>query len=214
MSLLKNFYRKIADFVVITIGRIHWKYTNGLTVEELNDLRQLLIPNYYIILTHRNNHLSTFFVGLASWVLTRRWAYWAHALMNLEDDVKSDADFRLIEATGAGTHYSSFEQVFRVHGVVLLKPKSMSTEDWTDVMDAANSKLGKPYDSLFDLKNDNALSCVELVRAALMAEPNYAINFANFEQMINESKNLTPQMFYDCPDFQVVYEVSRRTRTQ
>ena len=207
MSIFKAAFDSIAQWSVITIGRIHWGYKNGLTIDELSEIKKLLVKDYYIILTHRNNHLSTFFVGLASYVLTRKWSYWAHALMNLEDNVQSDSDFRLIEATGTGTHYSPFDAVFQVHGVSLLKPVSMSVDHWTDIMDKANKELGKPYDTLFDLKNDNALSCVELVRTALMAEPDYAINFANFEKMIMERKNLTPQMFYDCPDFHIVYEV-------
>jgi hypothetical protein len=210
MNMFKSLFDKIAEFVVINIGKIHWGYKNGLTTEELDSLRKLLKDNYYVIVTHRNNHLSTFFVGFASWVLTRKWSYWAHALLNLENEVNSDADFRLIEATGAGTNYSPFGLVFQVHGVALLKPKSMSAEYWTKVMEKANSELGKPYDSLFDLANDNALSCVELVRTALMAEPDYEINFANFETMIKSDKNLTPQMYYDCSDFEVVYEIRRQ----
>lgn len=209
MNIFKRLYTVVADFVVITIGKIHWGYNNGLTAAELSQIRDKLIPNYYIILTHRNNHLSTFFVGLASYVLTGKWSYWAHSLMNLEDEVKSDADFRLIEATGAGTHYSPFDAAFKVHGVALLRPKNMSTEYWTLVMDKANSNLGKPYDSLFDLKSDAKVSCVELIRTALMAEPNYYENFANFEALIKREKNLTPQMFYDCEDFEVVYEIRK-----
>lgn len=209
MNIFKKMFMGVADWVVITIGKIHWGYKDGLTAKELAEIRNRLIPNYYIILTHRNNHLSTFFVGLASWVVSGKWSYWAHALMNLEDEVKSDSDFRLIEATGAGIHYSTFEDVFKVHGVTLMKPKSMSIDRWTVVMDKANSHLGKPYDSLFDLKNDQKLSCVELIRDALMAEPDYMKNFANFEEMISSNKNLTPQMFYDCPDFEVVYEVRK-----
>ncbi len=200
-------WNSFAAWVIITIGKIHWKYKNGLTDRELAEVKEFLIPNYYIILSHRRNHLSTFFVGLASVVVTGKWGYWAHAFMNLEDEVKSDSDFRLIEATGTGIHYSTFNDSFDVHGVALLRPKNMSAEHWTAVMDKANSELGKPYDSLFDLKSDNALSCVELVRTALMAEPDYAKNFANFEAMIAKRKNLTPQMFYDCSDFIVVYEV-------
>lgn len=210
MNIFKKVFGVIANFVVINIGKIHWGYKHGLTDNDLSEIRKLLIPNYYIILTHRNNHLSTFFVGLASWVLTRKWSYWAHALMNLENTVVTDEDFRLIEATGAGTHYSPFNLVFQVHGVVLLKPKNMSAEYWTMIMEKAQTELGKPYDSLFDLKNDNALSCVELVRTALMSEPDYATNFANFEKLIVERKNLTPQMFYDCEDFVVVYETRHK----
>lgn len=206
---MKKYWESFANWVVITIGNIRWGYKDGLTANELSEIRNRLIPNYYIILTHRKNHLSTFFVGLASWVVTGKWSYWAHALMNLEDEVKSDDDFRLIEATGRGTHYSPFDLVFRVHGVVLLKPKNMSVEHWTKVMDKANTELGKPYDSLFDLKNDQRLSCVELVRSALMAEPDYEKNFANFEEMIKSRKNLTPEMFYDCEDFEIVYEIRK-----
>jgi hypothetical protein len=204
---MKNLWTSLIEWVVITIGKVHWGYKNGLTNAELDEVRKLLTPNYYIILTHRKNHLSTFFVGLASWLLTFKWSYWAHALMNLEDEVKSDNDFRLVEATGTGVNYSPFNLVFEVHGVILLKPKNMSAENWTTVMDKAMTEIGKPYDSLFDLRNDNALSCVELVRTALMAQPDYAENFANFEKMICERKNLTPQMFAECPDFEVVYEI-------
>jgi hypothetical protein len=74
-------------------------------------------------------------------------------------------------------------------------------------MDKANSDVGKPYDTLFDLKNDNALSCVELVRDALKATDNYEQDFANFEKMIKRSKNLDPHMFYRCADFEIIYEV-------
>ena len=207
---MNGVFKSIADFVVINIGKVHWGYKNGLTNSELSTVKDLLTPHYYIILTHRKNHLSTFFVGFASWVVTGKWSYWAHALMNMEDDIKTDSDFRLVEATGAGVNYSPFNLVFQVHGVVLLKPKSMSAEYWTAVMDKAKTEVGKPYDTLFDLKNDQALSCVELVRTALMAEPDYETNFANFEKMIKERKNLTPQMFYDCPDFEIVYEVRHK----
>jgi hypothetical protein len=202
-----NLWKSLVNWIVITIGKVHWGYRNGLTKAELNDIRRRLIPHYYIIVTRRNNHLSTYFVSLANLFVNGKWSYWAHTLMNLEDEVKSDTDFRLIESTGTGVHYSTFDSVFQVHGVALLKPKSMPVQYWTDVMDKAMAEIGKPYDSLFDLRNDNALSCVELVRTALMAEPNYETNFANFEEMIKSEKNLTPQMFYDCPDFEVAYEI-------
>jgi hypothetical protein len=207
MNIFKRVYSNVVNWVIITIGKVHWGYRDGLTDIELEKIRKMIEPNYYIILTHRKNHLSTFFVGFANWVVTGKWSYWAHALMNLEDKIKSDDDFRLIEATGTGTHYSSFEDVFKVHGVVLLRPKNMTLKKWTAAMDKAKSELGKPYDSLFDLKNDQKLSCVELVRTALMATPDYKENFSNFEEMIKSRKNLTPQMFYESEDFVVAYEV-------
>lgn len=199
-------FKKLIDFFVLGIGKIHWKASKEISDDTKNRIREMLGPNYYIVLSHRSNHLSTYFVGLTNLLLRGKWGYWAHALMNLEDDVKSESDFRLIEAIGTGVQFTPFEHVFDVQGVVLLKPKAMTVEYWTEVMDRAKSELGKPYDSLFDLKSDSSLSCVELVRTALMAEPGYDRDFAHFEAMIKKTKNLTPQMFYDCPDFEVVFE--------
>ena len=62
---MMKLFRKIADWVVIGIGNIHWGYRNGLSDDELTHIKSLLTKDYYIILTHRDNHLSTFFVGLA-----------------------------------------------------------------------------------------------------------------------------------------------------
>lgn len=207
--MFKDLYDKVIAFFILGIGKIHWKASNTLTEAQQDQIRSLLIPQYYIILTHRNNHLSTFFVGLANFMLTGKWGYWAHALMNLEDEAKDDKDFRLVEAVGTGVAFSSFAEVFDVHGAVLLRPKNMSADQWTAVMDKAKSEVGKPYDTLFDLKSDQALSCVELVRTALMAEPDYEKNFANFEALIKKRKNLSPQMFYECDDFEIAYEVRR-----
>jgi hypothetical protein len=101
---------------------------------------------------------------------------------------------------------SPFEKVFDVHGVSLLKPKCMSLGEWTTALDIAKNQIGKPYDSLFNLADDQALSCVELVRVILQSRPNYAEEFKNFEAMITKYKNLSPQMYYDCGDFEVVFE--------
>lgn len=202
MKLIK----KIVDAVILGVGKIHWSSSSYLPQETLDEIKSRLIPDYYVILTRRNNHLSTYFIGLANFVLTGKWGYWSHALMNLEDEVQSPDDFRLIEAVGKGIQFTPFEQVFNVHSVALLKPRGIDLEEWTAVMDNAKSHLGKPYDTLFDIKRDNALSCVELIRTALMTLPNYNTRFARFEQMIRNSKNLAPQMLYDCPDFEVVFE--------
>jgi hypothetical protein len=209
----------IIEKVVLFIGKIHWAPSQEISTEDQEKIRALLKDNYYIILTHRNNHLSTYFTALADLFLMGKFSYWAHALMNLEDEVTSSKDFRLvkmganltggrelIEATGSGTHTTPFEQVFDVHGVVLLKPKCMALEEWTGVLDVAKAQMGKPYDSLFNIADDSALSCVELVRVILQSRPNYAEEFKNFEAMIAKYKNLSPQMYYDCGDFSVVFE--------
>ncbi len=202
-----NIFQKIWVAVIECIGRIHWKPKNILTTEEQDHIRQLLIDNYYIMLSRRNNHMSTYMVSFANFVLTRKFSFWSHAFMNLEDKVNTDDDFLIIEAIGTGVQTTHFSQAFDVNSVVLLKPKCMSMGDWTTVLDKANSELGKPYDNLFDLRNDNALSCVELIRTALKATPNYDKDFPHFEEMIKQNKNLTPQMFYDCKDFEIVLEI-------
>ena len=70
-------------------------------------------------------------------------------------------------------------------------------------------KNGLPYDDLFCLVDRSEVSCVEMCRIALQAEPNYAENFAELEKAIAKYKNLTPQMYRDCSDFEVVYEAKR-----
>lgn len=197
----------IINQIVAFIGSVEWKIKNPLTAESNLLLQEKLKNDYYIILTRRNNHLSTYTIALANFILTGKFSYWSHSLMNLEDEVNSKLDFRLIEATSVGVAFSTFDAAFNVNSVVLLKPKHITLDEWTLILDKAKSDLGKPYDSLYDLSRDNALSCVELVRNALKASPNYEQNFANFEKLITKSKNLTPQMFYDCLDFEVVYEI-------
>lgn len=205
-----NIFQKAWVAFIEWVGTIHWSPKNTLTIDQQDDIRKLLIGNYYIMLSRRNNHLSTYFISLGNFLLSGKWSYWSHAFMNAEDKVISDEDFRIVEAVGVGVEYTPFDKVFDCNSVVLLKPRCMLVEDWTAVLDKAKTEIGKPYDNLFDLKNDQALSCVELVRTSLMAEPDYAKNFANFEALIKKRKNLTPQMFYDCLDFVVVYEVRNR----
>lgn len=207
---MKKLWNKIVAWFILTIGKVHWAAKDTLTAEEQAAIRALLIPNYYVILTHRNNHLSTFFTEFANFFLTGKWGYWTHALMNMEDEVKDDKDFRLIESVGVGTKFTPFDEVFDCHGVCILKPKNLPVAEWTGILDKAKSELGKPYDTLFNIANDNELSCVELVRAALMAEPNYITNFANFEATIAKYHNkLSPDMYYGNDDFEIVYEVRR-----
>jgi hypothetical protein len=130
--------------------------------------------------------------------------------MNLEDTVKSADDFRFIEATGEGVHYSGFEDVFgHVDAVALIKPKHMTIEEWTEALDSAKTYLGRPYDNLLDLKSSLEVNCVELIRLALQGIPDYDIKFANFEKMVAAKKKLTPDMFHECDDFEVVYKITR-----
>lgn len=200
-------FDKVVTAIVLFIGTIHIGLSHALDGNDQDKIRQMLTKDYYIVVTRRRNHLSTWTTMIADRIITGKWSYYAHALMNLEDAVDTDEDFRLMEATAIGTHYSPFGDVFNCNSTALLKPKSMTIDQWTAVMDKAKTDLGKPYDTLFQIAQDQQLDCVELVRNALQADVNYATNFANFEALIAKYKYLTPQMFYDCPDFEVVTEI-------
>ena len=210
MNAIKTWFIAARTSIIIWIGTIHWKPSHLLTADQLAHIINLLTKDYYIILTRRNNHLSTYATFFASFLYTGRFSFWSHAMMNLEDQVNGVEDFRIVEAIGNGVEYTPFYKALDVNSIVLLKPKRLTISNWTAILDKAKSEVGKPYDNLFDLSNDKALSCVELVRTALKAEPDYDKNFPAFEAMIAKAKNqLTPQMFYDCGDFEIAFEIKR-----
>lgn len=204
-----NLFQKIWTSTIIFLSDIHWRDNNTLQELELAKIKQLLAKDYYVILTRKNNHLTTYLISFADYILRGKFGFWGHALMNLEDTVKTDDDYLLIEAIGSGVQASHFNDVFEVNSVALLKPKNMTLEKWTAALDKAKTELGKPYDNLFDLKSDKEINCVELVRLALSTSPTYNEDFAEFEGMIAREGKLTPSMFYDCPDFEVAFEVRR-----
>lgn len=213
-----EFLKRIGAMFIELLAKIHWNpiralFNNGifwsLTEEDWNRLHDLLSKNYYIILTRNSAHMSTYLVSIGTLFNDKRWGHWGHALMNLEGDDPTKDDFKLMEATGKGTHFSTFWEVFTCDSVALLKPKNLSADEWTAVMDKLLKQEGKEYDTLCDLANDQKVNCVEMCRTALRGEPNYETDFANFEAMIAKNKNLTPESFYHCPDFEVVWEVRR-----
>lgn len=211
--------RKFGAWFVPKISWITWDslrslFNNGvyysLTEEDWEFLRKALRKDYYIILTRNDSHLSTYLVMLGNLITSGKFGHYAHALMNLEDDPVFDQSYILVEATAKGVHYSTFLEVFRCDSVALLKPKNLTIDEYTAVLDKAMAQIGLPYDNLFDLKSHAEVSCVELVRVALQELPNYSTMFSNLERMIVENDgNLTPEMFYNCPDFEVVWEVRR-----
>jgi uncharacterized protein YycO len=210
--MIQQFIRKCFGFIlnpiIILIGKINWKQTHSITDNEKAKIVEMISKNYYIILTRHGNHLSTYAISLGNFFISGKFSRWSHVLMNFENQVSNIDDFVLIEAVGEGTKISTFNDVFNnPDSVCLLKPKSMSIDKWSNLLDKARTEVGKPYDTLFDLADDKKLSCVELVRDILKAEPNYLIDFANFEKMISKRSNLTPQMFYECEDFEIVYEI-------
>ena len=206
----KTFFQKIHEWFVKAISHIKWDQKKTLDDVDKAILRDALTSDYFIIATRRRNYLTSFFINLGHFLMTGRWGYFTHVLMNLEDSVNDDSDFRFIEATTRGTKYSTFEEVFgNVDGTALIKPRSMTLDEWTSCLDTAKLQLGKPYDNLFNVKNDLEVNCVELVRIALMALPDYHTRFANFEKMLKEKKTLTPDMFAECDDFHIYHMIRK-----
>ena len=206
----KTFFQKIQILLIKGMAKVHWQQTSRLSDEHKQELKEKLTKDYYIIATRRDNQLTTFFICLGNYLLTRKWGRYTHVLVNLEDEVKSLTDFRLIEATGKGVHFSTFEEVFEpTYDIILIVPNNMTLKQWTVALDKAKTYLGRPYDNLFDLKSDLEINCVELIRLALLDTADYETNFAEFEKLVKSKKKLTPDMFAQCADFKVVYRIKR-----
>lgn len=181
-----------------------------LTEDDHDDIRLELKDNYFIILTRRRSHLTTYLIALVSLFVDKKFAHYTHALMNVEGDLDELLGYKLIEATGKGVHYSTFMEVFDCDSVVLLSPKGMTPQEWTTVMDTVKADLGKEYDDFFDITNNQNVSCVELVYWGLMSIPDAEQRFPSLLKLIRERGNdLTPQMLYDCGDLEIAYEVRR-----
>lgn len=200
------------------ISGVHWPrlaaIRNGglyYRLEEADhDLIRRLLKSYYcFILTRRKSHLTTYTIGLMTWIATKKAAHYTHALMNVEGDLDNNIDFKLIEATSKGVHYSTFMEVFNCDSVAIMKPRGVSLAEWTYVLDEVKADFGREYDMLFDITNNLALSCIELIYDGLKKLPEYRQRFPNFISMIEQQNELTPQMLYDCGDFDVAFEIRR-----
>lgn len=183
----------------------------NLTLEDWKLLQESLASDYYLILTRRKTHLTTYSIAFMTWIKQGKWPDYSHALMNLdlEDDAADFMKFKLMEATSTGVHYSRFDEIFDCDYVCLLEPVNMDHDEWKSVMKGLAEQLGKPYDNLFDVYDDTHVSCVEMCLDALRANPNYQRDFPTLEAMIQQAKNLTPQMYRECADFRVVLEIKR-----
>jgi hypothetical protein len=202
--------KKLLSAITFVVSKVRWPQWYPLQEDELTKVKALLKDNYYIILTRHGNHLSTVAINIAHKTLTGNRGYYGHVLMNLEDTVKTDDDYRLVEAIGPGSQFSTFDEVFGTSdSVALLKPVGLKIEEWTAILDKAKTLTGRKYDTVYDMYDDSKLSCVELVRSALLADKKYVQNFGHLEAMLRQYNRLDPQMYYESPDFEVVYEVRR-----
>jgi hypothetical protein len=210
---------KVYNAILTPIGKISWsnlktkitgkKYYN-LTDDDLNKIRELLAANYFICLTFRKTVMSSYLIQFANFVKTGSFGTYDHVLLNVEGgSPTSDDKFCLYESTALGCSIDPFMSVFDCDRVALIRPKNLDVGDWEEIVESAKKQIGKPYDDVFDLNDDTHLSCVELIRDSLRGIPEYETLFPNLEAMIKKVGNLTPQMYYDCPDFEVVFEVRR-----
>lgn len=206
--------------ITSVISKISWMrlyaiFNHGrqykLTDADHQELKKILADSYYIILINRKTHLTTYLLGFLSLLKTGKLPKYSHALMNADSiETAQDWDhFKFVEATSIGVHFSKFLDVFNCDSVCLLKPKSLDHSEWNDVIDGLVAENGKEYDDLFDLIDTTHVSCVEVVLDALRKDPDYNKDFANLEAMINRVGTLTPQMYRDCSDFEVVLEIRR-----
>jgi hypothetical protein len=213
-----KFFQPCATFFSTTTWRsfrslfnhgLYWK----LKEEDHSLLREKLAGGYYLILVGGHPTLSGILIKLATFIKTRKWPVYTHILMNVDacEIANESQHFKLVEAVGVyGVRYASFMQVFDCDNVALLRPKGYTDELWEQALMNVKEDIGKPYDALFDLLDDSEMSCVELVRDALKKDNReYEKLFPEFEKSIAEKKNLTPQMYRDCPEFEVVLEIRR-----
>ena len=213
MTTIAAFIRKYFSWfwtaLMFVIANINWKNPRPLTDANKKQLLELLQNNYYIILTRCRSHLATYTINFSDYLLTGKWGYYDHCLMNFATCSPDGSKFTLIQATEpAGTETATFDEVFgQADSVCLITPVNMSLADWTALLNRAKSDLGKPYDTLFDTAQDKQLSCIELVRNCLQADSDYATKFAAFEADIAKYGELTPQMLYNNPDFKTVLEI-------
>lgn len=182
----------------------------SLVEEDHDKIRALLKENYFIALTRRKAHLTTYLIALGSFFMFKKFDHYTHAFMNVEGDITNNMDYKIIEATAIGVHFSTFMQVFDCDSVVFLKPRGLPIDAWTMVLDVVKKEYGKQYDTLFDITDEERVSCVEMIYQGLRKLPAYDIHFPQLAALLRANDNiLTPQALYDCGDLEIVFEVRR-----
>jgi hypothetical protein len=221
MSVNTNaLWYKAYQFVLDLLAKITWtRFRNffigkdhTLTDDDLNFIRKSLDSDYYIIATRRNTHLTTYLISIGGFLTTGKFGYYNHVLMNIEgDNPLTDDDFLLMESTGElGVHYTKFMEVFDCDSVALLRPKNTTKQEWEEAVEAMKKDLGKPYDDAIDFSQDKKASCVQMVNDSLEGMHDYNQKFPHLIALIKKYGRLTPQQFYECEDFEVVWEVRRK----
>lgn len=210
---------KIYDFFVIKIlGRVIFdssRYlftarTYNLNKEDLSTTWNFLKNTNMVILIWRKSHLTSYLISLAHFFLTGKFGKWSHACINAEWEDDDITKVDIIEAIGQGTKRSTFFEVFNCDGVCLLSPKLFNRQNWEQAIQEAKKHVEEktPYDTWFNFKDDDKLSCIELVVDS-MTKTTSANTFSHLKSMMKRYGKITPQMLRDCNDFNVIFEVRR-----
>lgn len=223
-------WEKIVTFVSLKlISPFKWTWLKFLFTGKAYDLksidreaaRELMSYRTYVWVSRRDTHLTTYLISFSDWALSLgvwikhkfkgkrpRFGFWSHAFLNYDNN-------ELVEAVAKGVKRNFFDEVFDCDAVAALVPRNMTINEWSAlqpfISEEMLKQLGKKYDSVFDLSEEDRVSCIELVRLVLKKRvPDYHLKFANFETMIEMYKNVTPQMLYESEDFVCVWEVRRK----
>lgn len=154
----------------------------------------------------RKTHFTTYLIGFSNLILNRKFGYWSHAFLHVEDGTQ-DHDIEILEAVGSGVKTSDWWDVLDCDAVVLLKPKNYTEDQLENTIKYARSLIGTPYDNFFDLKSIKALSCVEYAFTSLLHENVDGLPLLT--SWVKRVNNLTPDMLYECGDFDIILEVRR-----
>ena len=203
--------KKIYDYFVLKVlGRIMWpgfRYLlqgkeYDLSHEQTKTIVSMMNERRYIGLNYRKTHLTSYFIGLSHFLLTGRWGKWAHAFVNVEASTERDCDLKIIEAVGSGVRIARFWDVLNCDKVVLLDA-NLDDSEWNKVSDLIRGVVGRKYDTRFKINDSMEFSCVELPYWAIKSVKPEAVK--NLTKMIEKSGNLTPDMYLESEDFEVIY---------
>jgi len=204
----------IFDFIVIKIiGRIEFSsirylFTGksySLTRKDINKVCKSLETNRCFGLLRRSNHFTTYLIGASHWFLTGKFGYWSHAWANVESDEADGLDIDIIEAVGAGVIVSPFWDILNADAVCLLRPKNITEAEFDLIAKRIREFIGKKYDTFFNIKNVDKLSCEELLYWGIMSVNSDALPGLN--KLIAKHGNFTPDMIYSSGDFKILLEI-------
>jgi hypothetical protein len=222
--------KKVVAFISINfISPCKWTFIKffftgrayDLRAHDRENARSMMQKRTYLWVSRRDTHLTTYLICFSDYLLslyawarnkfkgTRpRFGFWSHAFINYDDN-------EIVEAISKGVQRNFFDDAFDCDAAAALLPKNLSVSEWEDlqplIAEEMLKQIGKKYDTVFDLSEDEKVSCIELVRVILKNKVhNYDLKFAKFETMIKTYKNVTPQMLYESEDFVCVWEVRRK----